>query len=68
MEDLQYQVGVGKIDITPDYPIRLSGYGARREETSEITQRIHAKSLVISYQDNDPFVMILVENVGIPDH
>ena len=68
MENLQYQVGVGKIDITPDYPIRLSGYGARREETSEITQRIYAKSLVISYQDNDPFVMILVENVGIPDH
>ena len=26
MEDLQYQVGVGKIDITPDYPIRLSDY------------------------------------------
>ena len=47
MENL-HQVGVGKIDITPDYPIRLSGYGARREETSEITQRIHAKSLVIS--------------------
>ena len=68
MGNLQYQVGVGKIDITPDYPIRLSGYGARREETSEITQRIYAKSLVISYQDNDPFVMILVENVGIPDH
>ena len=68
MENLQYQVGVGKIDITPDYPIRLSGYGARREETSEITQRIHAKPLVISHQDNDPFIMILVENVGIPDH
>ena len=26
MENLQYQVGVGKIDITPDYLIRLSGY------------------------------------------
>ena len=26
MENLQYQVGVGKIDITPDYPIRLSDY------------------------------------------
>ena len=68
MEDLQYQVGVAKIDITPNYPIRLSGYGARHEETSEISQRIYAKSLVISHQDDDPFVMILVENVGIPDH
>ena len=68
MEDLQYQVGVAKIDITPNYPIRLSGYGARREETSEISQRIYAKSLVISHQDDDPFVMILVENVGIPNH
>ncbi|SVB19199.1 uncharacterized protein METZ01_LOCUS172053, partial [marine metagenome] len=68
MEDLQYQVGVAKIDITPNYPIRLSGYGARCEETSEISQRIYAKSLAISHQDDDPFVMILVENVGIPDH
>ena len=68
MEDLQYQVGVAKTDITPDYPIRLSGYGSRREETSEIAQRIYAKSLAISHQDDDPFVMILVENVGIPDH
>ena len=68
MEDLQYQVGVAKIDITPNYPIRLSGYGARREETSEISQRIYAKSLVISHQDDDPFVLILVENVGIPNH
>ena len=68
MEDLQYQIGVAKTDITPDYPIRLSGYGTRREETSEITQRIYAKSLAISCQDDDPFVMVLVENVGIPDH
>ena len=62
MKDLQYQVGVAKIDITPNYPIRLSGYGARHEETSEISQRIYAKSLAISHQDDDPFVMILVEN------
>ena len=25
--------GVAEVDVTPDYPVRLSGYGARREET-----------------------------------
>src|SRR5689334_21736453 len=26
------QVGVAKIDVTPDYPVRLSGYFARKSE------------------------------------
>ena len=25
-----YAVGVAKVDVTPDYPIRLNGFGVRR--------------------------------------
>jgi len=28
-----YSVGVAKIDITPAYPVRLSGFGFRRAES-----------------------------------
>ena len=38
------QVGVAEVDITPDYPIRLSGYGSRRTESDGIIQRIWAKA------------------------
>ena len=35
-----YQVGVAQIDITPDYPVRLSGFGFRRTESEGVTQKI----------------------------
>ena len=38
-------VGVAKVDITPDYPIRLAGYGFRRAESEGVIQKIWAKVL-----------------------
>ncbi len=60
-------VGVAKIDITPDYPIRLNGYGSRRTESEGIVQRIWAKALAIGSDDDGPVVMVTVENCGLPD-
>jgi len=59
-----YSVGVAKIDITPAYPIRLSGFGFRRTESEGVTQRIWAKALAID--DGKPVVIITVDNLGIP--
>ena len=61
------QVGVAEIDITPDYPIRLSGYGSRRTESDGIIQRIWAKALAIGSDTDDPVVLVTVENCGLPD-
>jgi putative membrane-bound dehydrogenase-like protein len=59
-----YEVGVAKIDITPSYPIRLSGFGFRRTESEGVTQRIWAKALAID--DGKPAVILTVDNLGIP--
>jgi putative membrane-bound dehydrogenase-like protein len=59
-----YSVGVAKIDITPTYSIRLSGFGFRRTESEGVTQRIWAKALAID--DGTPAVLITVDNLGIP--
>jgi len=40
-------VGAAKVDITPDHPIRLSGYGARLKESEGIDQHIFAQALAI---------------------
>ncbi len=61
------EVGVAQIDITPDYPIRLNGYGSRRTVSEGIIQRIYAKALVIGNDDEGPVVMVTVENCGLPD-
>ena len=42
-----YSVGVAKVDVTPDYPVRLSGYGGRERESEGIDQHIFAKALAI---------------------
>ena len=36
----EYRVGAAAVDITPDYPVRLSGFGFRRAESEGVTQKI----------------------------
>ena len=60
-----YQIGVAKVDITPDYPIRLNGFGGRREESDGITQRIWAKALAISQGCEPPVVLIAIDSLGV---
>jgi len=31
--------------ITPDYPVRLNGYGGRRKEVEGVEQRLFAKAI-----------------------
>jgi putative membrane-bound dehydrogenase-like protein len=41
------QIGAAKIDITPNHPIRLTGYAARKTESEGVEQKIWAKALAI---------------------
>ena len=43
-----YQVGMARFDVTPEYPIRLNGFGNRRQESEGVGQGIWAKALAIS--------------------
>jgi putative membrane-bound dehydrogenase-like protein len=61
-----YRVGVARVDITPDYPVRLSGFGFRRTESEGVTQPIFAKALAISQAQGDPVVLLTVDNLGVP--
>jgi sugar lactone lactonase YvrE len=59
-------VGAAAVDITPDYPVRLSGYGSRREETAVVAQRLSAKALAIGGDEEGPAVIVTVDNMGVP--
>src|SRR5947209_4501629 len=63
-----YQVGVAAVDITPHYPIRLSGFGFRRTESEGVTQPIWAKALAVGLPNETPAVLITVDNLGVPDY
>jgi hypothetical protein len=59
-----YHVGVAAQDITPNYPIRLNGFGFRRTESEGVTQRIWAKALAIGSDEQKPLVLVTVDNLG----
>ncbi|PAW84327.1 MAG: hypothetical protein B9S33_11980 [Pedosphaera sp. Tous-C6FEB] len=60
-------VGVAQVDITPDYPVRLNGYGGRRQESEGVEQRIRAKALAIGSEAEGPFLLVTVDNCGVPE-
>lgn len=60
-------VGAAQIDITPEYPIRLSGFGFRRTESEGITQKIWAKALAFPDRWRGPAILIAVDNLCVPD-
>ena len=55
--------GVAEVDVTPDYPVRLSGYGARREETAKIKSPLYARALAIGAER--PVLLLALENCGV---
>ncbi len=61
-----YSVGVAQVNITPSYPVRLSGFNLpnRREECSSVLHPIWAKALAIGAKE--PLVLIAVDTCGIP--
>lgn len=64
--DEHYEVGLAKIEITPSYPIRLSGYNNRTKEVGEVAQSLWAKGLAIREgKETQPVVLLTVDSIGI---
>src|SRR5947207_642273 len=61
-----YQVGLAKLDITPEGPIRLSGFYNRQTESIGVRQHIFARAMAIRNADGMPAVLITVDSIGIP--
>jgi len=61
-------IGVARKDITPAYPIRLSGYAVRRTEATNAAQRLWTKALAIGSDQEGPLILITVDNTGVPKH
>lgn len=60
-------VGVASIDITPEWPIRLSGYAARsKAEAVDVIHRLNAKALAFGSDEEEKSLFITVDLVGIP--
>ena len=61
-----YEAGVERIDITPQHPIWLSGYGNRTHTSTGIRTRLWAKALVIRDERNQGVIIITTDLIGLP--
>ena len=59
-------IGAAVVDITPNYPTRLTGYAARGTDAEGVAAAIHARALAIGPADALAAVLISVDNCGIP--
>lgn len=60
-------VGVARIDITPEGPIRLCGYASRQTESDGIAGQLTASALAMGGGDGHPALLITAELIGVPD-
>lgn len=64
--DETMEVGVARVDITPESPIRLSGFAARsKAETDKVLHRLSAKALAFGSDAQGPSVLIMVDLISI---
>ncbi len=59
------RAGVARADITPEYPILLSGFAARKKESEGAEQRLWAKAMAFAGEVGAPAVLITVDNCGL---
>jgi dienelactone hydrolase len=59
-------VGAATIDITPDYPVRQSGYGSRTNVHTGVAQHIFANALAIGGDSEGLALIVTVDNCGVP--
>ncbi len=62
----EWSIGASSVDVTPEFPVRLSGFGFRRAESEGVTQKIWAKALAVDDGEVGPAVLVTVDNLGVP--
>ncbi len=67
-EEEPVPIGVAAVDITPETPIRLTGYGDRKTESEGVESRLKAKALAIGGDEEAAAVLVAVDNLGVPAH
>ena len=58
---LTWKAGVAAVDLTPDGPIWMSGYGGRNRPSEAVAQRISAKALAIEDSLNTRMVLVTLD-------
>jgi neutral ceramidase len=62
----EYRVGVGRVDITPEGPIWMSGYASRIKPSEGALTKLYAKALAIEDSRRGKVVIVTTDLIGLP--
>ncbi len=57
--------GLARADVTPDSPVRLTGYAARPSVSTGAAQRIWTKALALGGEGGSPALWLTLDNCGL---
>jgi neutral ceramidase len=61
-----FQAGAARVDITPEVPVWLQGYGDRNHPAESVLWPLYGKALAIRSSDGTRTVIVTVDLVGMP--
>ncbi len=66
--DATTQFGFSRMDVTPDRPLRLSGYGGRTTPYSGVSQQLWARAMVMrqTTDQRTMCVLVSVDSINVP--
>ncbi|MCL5743067.1 MAG: neutral/alkaline non-lysosomal ceramidase N-terminal domain-containing protein [Acidobacteria bacterium] len=61
-----YRTGIASLVITPEGPIRLSGYASRKHPSDGVVQDLKARALVIEDKQGHRAAIVTTDVIGLP--
>ena len=65
-QSVHWFIGFSKLDVTPEEPVRMAGYGSRNRPSDGIDTPLHVRCMAIRPRDGVPSVLVSVDTIGLP--
>jgi hypothetical protein len=62
----EWQVGLAKVKITPEEPIRMAGYASRTQPSASVAADLWAKAIAFAGEDGKRSVLVTADTLGFP--
>jgi hypothetical protein len=59
------EIGIAVRDVTPELPIRLAGYAARKREADKVDSPLLAQALAFKNASGERFVLVSLDNCEV---
>lgn len=66
-EEASWKIGLASVKITPDFPVRMAGYGSKeREQLSQgVSAELFAKALAVEDRNGNKALMLTTDVIGL---